>query len=297
MARDLMSSKARELADEVASRVDVAYFVAPHLLNSEVAKRLRASGTMVVSHIHDPRPHSGQRHSRVVIKSQARLIRFSDLVVVYGNAVEQQLRATYPSAVDVLSLPLPAPIGEFAGYPLGRRNLIVFQGRIQSYKGLDDFIEAVRIARPELSALVPVVATPDQLSRKQAEACARAGISVRQGLLTDEELRALMSSAVMGVLPYRDATQSGVLSNFFACGTPVVASKVGGIAEVVSDGQTGLLCQPNNPVEVAKAMVELATTIDSNSMGRLAFEYFVRELSWSSFADRFLARVSSGGRQ
>jgi glycosyltransferase involved in cell wall biosynthesis len=59
------------------------------------------------------------------------------------------------------------------------------------------------------------------------------------------------------VLPYKDATQSGVVAAAYGAGRPVIASAVGGIPEVVIDGYNGLLVPPINPEALANAMEKL----------------------------------------
>ena len=42
-----------------------------------------------------------------------------------------------------------------------------------------------------------------------------------------------------------------------ACGTPVVGSNIGGITDIIKDGETGFLAQPENPKDIAKKIIEL----------------------------------------
>jgi glycosyltransferase involved in cell wall biosynthesis len=58
----------------------------------------------------------------------------------------------------------------------------------------------------------------------------------------------------VAVLPYADATQSGALQLAFGYGLPVVTTRVGGLAEVVDDGETGFLVPPGDPPALAAAV-------------------------------------------
>jgi glycosyltransferase involved in cell wall biosynthesis len=81
-----------------------------------------------------------------------------------------------------------------------------------------------------------------------------AAIKVVNRLLSEQEVAQLLASATVVVLPYTDATQSGVLAAAYALGTPVVATTVGSFPEFVRDGVSGLLVPPNDPEALAGAI-------------------------------------------
>jgi glycosyltransferase involved in cell wall biosynthesis len=82
-------------------------------------------------------------------------------------------------------------------------------------------------------------------------------VELRDGFVSNEEAALLFSAADAAVLPYRSATQSGVVQLAFAYGTPVIATAVGGLPEAVSDGVDGLLCPPDDPQALAAAISRL----------------------------------------
>ena len=55
-------------------------------------------------------------------------------------------------------------------------------------------------------------------------------------------------------MPYRSATQSGIIQIAFGLNTPVITTNVGGLAEAVEDGRTGLVVSPENPLALAEAI-------------------------------------------
>jgi glycosyltransferase involved in cell wall biosynthesis len=73
--------------------------------------------------------------------------------------------------------------------------------------------------------------------------------------VANEEVALYFSAADLVVLPYTSATQSGVVTIAYSFERPVVTTKVGGLPEVVIDGQTGFLVDPADPAALADAVV------------------------------------------
>jgi glycosyltransferase involved in cell wall biosynthesis len=76
---------------------------------------------------------------------------------------------------------------------------------------------------------------------------------------SDNEVSQLFKWADTVVLPYIEASQSGVLHIAQSFGVPVVASAVGALGESITHEKTGLLVKPGNPLELAKALLRILT--------------------------------------
>jgi glycosyltransferase involved in cell wall biosynthesis len=72
--------------------------------------------------------------------------------------------------------------------------------------------------------------------------------------IPDEETELYFKAADILVLPYTHIFQSGVLFLGYSFGLPVIATKVGSLAEDIIEGRTGFLCTPCDPVDLAKAI-------------------------------------------
>ena len=88
----------------------------------------------------------------------------------------------------------------------------------------------------------------------------------RDRFIPNEEAALLFSSADASLLPYRSASQSGVVQLSFAYERPVIATRVGGLPTAVEDGVDGILCEPDAD-SVARAIEEMATSHDELSSG------------------------------
>lgn len=134
----------------------------------------------------------------------------------------------------------PARAGEY----------VLFVGRLVSYKGVDVLLRAMA----RLPAGIPLYIAGDGPLRQALRAQARLlGVEVRfLGRVPDDELPALYRGALVTVLPSTNAQESfGItLLESMACGTPVVASRLPGVAEVATVG--GLLAEPGDAASLAR---------------------------------------------
>jgi glycosyltransferase involved in cell wall biosynthesis len=109
-------------------------------------------------------------------------------------------------------------------------------------------------------------------------------VRVHDRYVADEEVGDLVAAADCVVLPYRSATQSGVVLVAYAGGCPVISTAVGGLPEVVEDGVTGYLVPPENPAALADAILRFY-----DEGGRARFEPAVaraaEKFSWGKVVD------------
>lgn len=138
--------------------------------------------------------------------------------------------------------------------------LLLFFGLVRPYKGLGYLIDAmprIREARPKVRLLIAgdFGKYGDQYRKQIADRGIEAVTDVHGGYLQDSEVEDVFSAADLVVLPYTSATQSGVVQTSFGFEKPVVVTKVGGLPEVVEDGRTGYVVQPENADAIADAVI------------------------------------------
>ncbi len=183
------------------------------------------------------------------------------------------------------------------------RDGLLFVGRLTPHKGVDVLIRAL----PSDAALTIVGSgghDPD-LPEREYPGLLRslaAGRRVRfAGAVDDAELASEYRRAVALVLPSVERTCYGrtiavsellglVALEAMASGTPVIASRVGGLAEVVEDGRTGYLVEPG---DVGALRDRIETLLDDRAlasrMGALARERVLAQWTWAQCAQRCLA--------
>ena len=123
----------------------------------------------------------------------------------------------------------------------------LFFGLIRDYKGLDILLDAWAEYRRKGSKLL--IAGEFYASRsKYIEQIERLGLKddiiLHDHFIPDSEVKDYFSAADCVVLPYKTATQSGVTQICYNFCTPVIVTRVGGLAEIVPDGRVGYVCEP-----------------------------------------------------
>jgi glycosyltransferase involved in cell wall biosynthesis len=139
------------------------------------------------------------------------------------------------------------------------RNLLLFFGLIRPYKGLGHLIEAMpRVLRQLDCGLLVAGEFYDDKSKYTRLIDARglnAHVRLEDKYISNEEVGVYFASADVVVLPYLEASQSGIVPIAYSFNTPVISTRVGGLPEAVIDGETGLLVDPGSPEQLADAIV------------------------------------------
>ncbi|MBN1944557.1 MAG: glycosyltransferase [Bradymonadales bacterium] len=149
----------------------------------------------------------------------------------------------------------PATARQTLGLTASR--ILLFFGLIRPYKGLGVLLEALaRVQTPDLQLVVVGECYEDK--KRYRDQIDRLGIGGRVLLVTryipDDQVPLYFAAADVAVLPYLSATGSGIAQMAFAFGLPVIVSGVGGIPEMVKEGETGLLVPPGCPDVLARAI-------------------------------------------
>lgn len=219
----------------------------------------RAAANVVTVHDVEPHPGSAVHSTRVHRAVQRALMRRADAFVVHGEFLRDRLREVEQvGSRDVFVIPHGILAQPAIPKPLPVEDTVLFFGRLEPYKGLDDFVEAVRAARRMVPGLRAVIAgRGSEAARLRASTSGEDAFRWEERFIPDEELPSLFGDAALVVLPYREASQSGVVPLAFASGRPVIATEVGALGEAVRHGETGLLVPPGDPTALARAMAGL----------------------------------------
>jgi len=164
-------------------------------------------------------------------------------------------------------------------------NCILSFGRISPYKGLEYLAEAWRIIRNENPSARLIVAGDGEFYFDISSLRSDPRVELYNQHVENAELVRLIQRASVVVLPYVEATQSGVIMTAYAFNKPVVATRVGALPEVVEDGITGLLVPPRDSVALANAVLDiLSHPVKQEGLAQAIGRKTSVELAWRAIA-------------
>jgi glycosyltransferase involved in cell wall biosynthesis len=288
----------RLVARARAHRADAVVSVMTHLWTPLVAPALRRAGIPFVPLVHDAVPRPGE-FGLWWDWQLNRELDAATVAIALSGAVEGVLRARRP-ALPVARLPLGAhlpadALRAAAPARTGAAGDFLFFGRLRAYKGLDLLRDAFRLlGQRHPGARLRVVGEGD------AEALAP-GLSALEGVrveprwVAEPDIPPLLAGAGALVLPYREASQSGVVSLAHALGVPVVATPVGGLAEQVTDGVDGALAAAAEPTALADAMARLCDPAERDRLAAGARRTGRALADWDAQAAALLDALRAAG--
>jgi starch synthase len=240
----------------------------------------------------------------------------ADAVIAVSSGMRDDVLRTYPALdpnrvhvvkngidTDVWYPVEPQP-GDSVLEELGvdlTRPIVAFVGRITRQKGVAHLVAAAHHFAPEIQ-LVLCAGAPDTpeiaaevTAAVQELARARTGVFWVREMLPINKIREILSAATVFVCPSVYEPLGIVNLEAMACATAVVASDVGGIPEVVADGETGLLVH-YNPADPAHFELPLAAAVNSlmadptkaRQYGEAGRQRCIQEFSWAHIAEQTL---------
>lgn len=166
--------------------------------------------------------------------------------------------------------------------------VLLFFGLVRKYKGLDLMIEALNKIDLRKHKIRPLI-VGEFYTDRQAILCEIDTDDVSQynvidRFVSDEEAAEVMRLSDAMVLPYRSASQSGVLSNAVNFQLPVIVSDLPGLTEHIEEGETGLIFESNDVEALKEAILRFAEEDLYESFSD-RMESLKARLSWDRFAD------------
>lgn len=175
-----------------------------------------------------------------------------------------------------------------------RKVLLVFGG-FALYKGIDILVESLpRLLKEDTSYFVVIAGCADnhpeyliQIKDLVRKHKLEEHVLIRAEFIPDEDIEMYFAAADCLVLPYRYIYQSGVVFLSYRFGLPIVATAVGGLKEAVIHEQTGFLCSPCDPADLAEKICQYFKSPICRNLEQKRHEiaqYANEEYSWNKIA-------------
>jgi len=218
-----------------------------------------------------------------------------DYFVVLSESVGRDLLSLYPKAKHKL---LPHPIYSNFGETVLKseaksflniktEKVILFFGFIRDYKGLDTLLLAMSELKDENIKLLVAgefYTYKEKYFNIIKEHKLEKNIILKTDFIPTNEVKYYFSASDVVILPYKSATQSGIVQIAVNFKKPVIATNVGGLAEVIVNEESGYIIEKENPKALAQAIDRFYTEEKeipfANNIIKIADKY-----SWKNFAD------------
>ena len=264
---------------------------------NSIAKNIRRGcDAKILVNCNNVIPHETNLADNLMTKS---FFKNCDYFMVMSSEVEADLKS-------IISKPkyrkVPHPLYNFFGkkvskqksrkeLKLGDEKLILNIGLIRDYKGLDILIESAKTIKTKIDNFKIIVVGECYTSEKTFVDLAKKFnvtdcIDFRFEFIPDDKVKYYFSAADLIVLPYRSASQSGIVPIAYHFDKPVIVSNVGGLPEVVEVGESGFVCEPT-PNDLSKSIINFFDH-DLNQFTEFISEYKMN-FSWSSFVKNIIS--------
>lgn len=243
----------------------------------------------LINTIHDPALHIGDRSSKRYLFNEKITRRYTDHFLVHGEFLKKELSEISKISSEKISVVMH---GNFNIYKIWREsdikkrpNSFLFFGRIWKYKGLEVFLHASEIIlqnHPE--AIFIIAGTGENIDHHIKEYGEKKSYIFKNYRLAEKEVDELFQFSTFVVLPYIEATQSGVIPIALSYGSVVIATRVGSIPEVIKDNSNGYLVEPKNKEALAAIMIKAMSNKRNAEIVLEGHKTANSLLSWSSIA-------------
>jgi glycosyltransferase involved in cell wall biosynthesis len=267
---------------------DAILFYNAHVWNHMITLRLK-NKYQTYHVIHDVIPHKGDKQEKILYIYNWATGKIADHIVVHSKQFIEEFSNIFKCSEEkVKYTELWRKYEDYS--PLKHTGRCLFFGRINYYKGIDYLLETVKKCPDIQFDVVGKVDHDENLEKIVNQLKEFPNVNVDNNYVDGNKMRNYFKNADLVVLPYRTATQSGVVMDAYSFSRPVVAFNVGALNEQVKHGMSGYLVEESDIDKFANSLKSYMNLSyeQKNELSNNAWKYGYEKYSIQKGADRFI---------
>lgn len=252
----------------------------------------------IVQTMHDPFPHTGEHNWRVTLSMKIIKNTIKRFVVLNEKQKDDFCSKHNIPQSNVFTNRLgPYNLMKTFAKPNieEQKHNVLFFGRISPYKGVEQLCKAMIKVHEQIPDATLTIAGGGKMYFDIDSYRKYDWLNIQNHYIPIEDIAEYVQRCSFVVCPYTDATQSGVIMTAYGLNKPVIATKVGGLPEMVIEGKTGLLIPPNDIEALATAIIQILNDDDTRHKlyNYIHSNYFLGDLSWNTITDKYVSIYNS----
>jgi glycosyltransferase involved in cell wall biosynthesis len=264
-----------------------------HPWNEIIARYIKHK--RVASICHDPINHLGTKALRRIVNR--RFVKAADDVIVLTKTFVPIIEKNYGFTKDRIHY---MPHGRMDIYK--REQIItkesryrndkinfLFFGRIKEYKGLHILSEAYKMIKQKYDCISLTIVGDGDFSSYRENFENIEDVTIINKYIADNEVGCYFDGPnIICVLPYLDATQSGVIPIAMEYDSSIIASNTGGLREQLDGGRIGIFCEPGDSKDLAEKMEYIVNNMQARENQIILMRNYLNSLDWDVVGEGLL---------
>ena len=277
-------------------KFDFALYTSPVNRNLIVEKFLNVQENIMI--LHDAVPHSGANEKGT--QNVKNVVGQADNIMVMSKLFIPIVEEEYHKLPENIlymrhgTMNYPEFTGTFSKEDLKPNIKFLYFGRIQKYKGLHVLAKAFEKVQKQYPDAHLTVAGSGDFSEYEEEYAALKNATVINKYITDDEIAYLFSKPnTVVVMPYIDATQSGITGMAYNYETPIISTDTGGLREQLFDGEVGVFVKPGDADDLKEKMIRFISEPELYAEQKKLMQESNEKMSWKYITHELLEQLES----
>ena len=270
---------------KIMNNADVLHFLNSHPANI-ILMYLTKNQNRIFT-LHDPIPHSNDFLGKCRRFVDILSTKLSDKIIIHSK-MHMKNKNLSNILKKVYVAPLASKTKNNNYMPIINKNNFLFFGRIEDYKGIDLFINASERLLEKRNDFLCTIAGNGDFSKYQLLIKNMKNYTIKNYVIPEDDVKTIFENSTICVMPYKTASQSGVIPLSYYYSRPVIVTDIDSLSENVEEGKTGFVIKANVEDLMKQMELILDGVYDISKMSLNALEYGNTKLSMEVMVDYFI---------